>query len=121
MRIKFLEGDFSVCRVRDLSGVNTAAAFFFLARTPDELSLACLTEDVPADAEKADHGWRAFRVEGQLDFALVGILAGLAGTLAAWGISIFAVSSYDTDYILIKAAKADEARRALAEAGYEVA
>ena len=120
MRIQFLEGDFSVCQVRDASRVNMASAFFSLTKTPDELSLVCPTEDVPAGAAKADHGWRAFRGAGQLDFSLVGILAGLANALAAKGISVFAVSSYDTDYILVREAKEAEARNALAEAGYEV-
>lgn len=122
VRIEFLEGDFSVCQVRDLAGVKTAAAsaYCFMAKTPDEFSLVCPTENVPADTLKRDDGWCAFRVAGQLDFALVGILAGIAGTLAERGVSIFAVSSYDTDYVLIRRDRAGDAKDALAGAGYEL-
>lgn len=121
IRIKFLEGDFALCQVRDATGVNFDSEFFSLTKTPDELSLVCPTKDVPANAVKAERGWQAFRVEGQLDFSLVGILAGIANTLAEKGVSIFAVSSYDTDYILVRAEKAEEARQALAGAGYGLA
>jgi len=120
MKIKFLKGDFTVCQLRDLSKLNLASNVFFLTKTPDELSLVCLTDEVPPNTVKVDHGWRAFKVEGQLDFSLVGILSNLARVLAERSISIFAVSSYDTDYILIKAVKVDEAKEALAAAGYEL-
>ena len=120
MRIVFLKGDFSVCQLRDLSRLNLAADLFFLGKTRDELSLVCLTDDVPPNTLKTDHGWRMFRVEGQLDFSLVGILSNLARVLAERNISIFAVSTFDTDYVLIKAVKVDEAREALAAAGYEL-
>ena len=120
MNIKLLKGDFSVCQLQDLSKLNLAADVFFLTKTPDELSLVCLTDEVPPNTVKTDHGWRAFKVEGQLDFSLVGILSNLAKVLAERSISIFAVSSYDTDYILIKAVKVDEAKEALAAAGYEL-
>ncbi len=118
MRITFLKEEFSVCQLRDLSRMNLAGGMFFLCKTRDELSLVCPTDDIPPNALKADHGWRMFRVEGQLDFSLVGILSNLARVLAERNISIFAVSTYDTDYILIKAAKLDEAREALTAAGY---
>lgn len=120
MKVKFLKGDFSVCQLRDLSKLNMASDLFFLGKTSDELSLVCLTDEVPPNVLKVDHGWRMFKVEGQLDFSLVGILSNLARVLADRGISIFAVSTFDTDYILIKVVKADEAREALTEAGYEL-
>ena len=120
MKIRFFDGDFAVCKVPDAGGVNLMSDLYFLSQTPDELSLVCHERDVPANASKTDAGWKMFRIEGQLDFGLVGILAGISGALAARGISIFAVSTYDTDYVLIKADKAAEARAALAEAGHEV-
>lgn len=120
MKVKFLKGDYSVCQLRDLSRLDLSAGLFFLAKTPDELSLVCLTDEVPSNTVKVDHGWRMFRVEGQLDFSLVGILSNLSRILAERGISIFAVSSYDTDYVLIKAVKVDEAREVLAAGGYEL-
>lgn len=121
MKIKFFKEDFSVVKLRDLTKLDVSQDLFFLSKTPDELSLVCPTQQAPENALKADHGWKAFRVEGELDFALVGILARITGVLAEKKISVFAVSTYDTDYVLIKQVKVEEAREALREAGYEVA
>jgi hypothetical protein len=120
MRLKFIKSDFSVCKLRDLSQLNLSAGFYFVSKTPDEISLVCFTEDVPGNAVKAEHGWKAFRVEGPLDFALVGILARISAILTTAGISLFAVSTYDTDYIMVKADKIDEAREEMLNAGYEI-
>ncbi len=120
MRIKFLKMEFAVCKLRDLSRVSMASEYYFLSRTADEISLVCPADDAPADAVKVNRGWRAFRIEGQLDFSLVGILAELANLLAARGISIFAISTFDTDYVLIKEEAVEGARDALAVGGYEV-
>lgn len=120
MELKFLKSDFSVCKLRDLSRINLASGFYFLAKTTDELSLVCFTEEVPDNAVKVERGWKAFRIEGPLDFSLIGILARLSALLAENGIGIFAVSTYDTDYILVKADKIHEAREALKNAGYGV-
>ena len=120
MKLKFLKSDFSVCKLRDLSRLNLASGLYFLSKTADELSLVCFTEDVPDNTVIADHGWRAFRVEGPLDFSLVGILSRIAQILAGRNISIFAVSTYDTDYVLVKADKIDEAREVLLQSGYDI-
>lgn len=120
MKLKFLKSDFSVCKLRDLSRLNLASEFYFLSRTDSEISLVCFTEDVPDNAVVAEPGWKAFRFEGQLDFSLVGILSRVASLLAIRNISIFAVSTYDTDYILVKADQLEEARQALVEDGYAV-
>ncbi len=121
MTLRFYDLDLSVCRLRDVGGIDVSSEFFFLARTPDEVSLVCLTEDVPIEAEKAEHGWGMFRVEGELDFALIGVLSRLTAVLADKGISVFAASTFNTDYILVKKHQLDLARASLAEAGYEVA
>lgn len=120
IRLKFLKGDFSVCKLRDLTRIDLSCGFYFLAKTPDELSLVCFTEDVPSTAISEDKGWKAFRVEGTLDFALVGILSKITQLLAAEGISIFAVSTYDTDYVLLKRENIDKAREVLQNGGYQV-
>lgn len=91
---------------------------FFFARTEEERSLVCLTEYVSADCTAREDGWRAMRVAGALDFSLTGILSRIAGALARRKISIFAVSTYDTDYILVKEAMLDAAVAALIEEGY---
>lgn len=92
----------------------------FLARTPDEVSLL-LPEEVPASEGSRTHGpLRGLRVEGTLDFALVGVLAGLSRALAEAGVPILAFSTYDTDYLFVPADRCAEAVRALRGAGYAV-
>ena len=80
----------------------------------------CPRGDVPAKTLERDDGWRGFRIEGVLDFSLIGILSRLSGILAENKIGIFAVSTYNTDYILVKAEQFDRAMEVLAGAGYEV-
>lgn len=121
MRIKFLDEDFSICKLADSAGVDHSDACpLFFAKTPDELSLVCPTASAPANALKRDDDWRAFRIEGQLDFGLTGILAGIARVLADNGVAIFACSTFDTDYVLVKKHKAGAARDALVGAGYKI-
>ena len=117
MRLEKLRYDLSVCQVKDLTDVND---FLFLAKTDKELSVVCETAKVPENTINREDGWTAFRVEGSLEFSLVGILADLSHCLADAGISIFAVSTYDTDYILVKKDKWDKAKSALMNAGYEI-
>lgn len=120
MKLKKLPYNFSVCKVADLSAIKLSADFFFVGRTDEELSLVCRTEDVPENTVERDDGWRGFRIEGVLDFSLIGILSRLSTILAENKISIFAVSTYNTDYILTKAENFDRAMDVLAAAGYEV-
>ncbi|WP_395674906.1 ACT domain-containing protein [Inquilinus sp.] len=82
--------------------VDWSDPFVTVSRTRDELSVVCPEARVPAE-EQAERGWRGFKVEGPLDFALTGILARLAAPLAEAGISIFAISTFDTDYLLVRA------------------
>ena len=120
MRLKRLDFDFSVCKIPDVSGVDFSREFCFLGKTDAELSLVCETEAVPGNVLVREDGWRAFRIEGTLDFSLVGILAKISGILAENGVGIFAVSTYDTDYILVKRENFDRALEALRRAGYEI-
>ena len=118
MELKVLEHSLSVCRVKDLKEIDLTADFFFIGRTDEELSLVCRTEDVPAGALARENGWRGFRVQGVLDFSLTGILSRLSGILAAHQIGIFAVSTYNTDYILVKEENLGRAVEALSSEGY---
>lgn len=120
MRIKKMNRDFSVCRVADYTLVNLNADYCFIEKTEEENSLVCMTEDVPANTTEREDGWKAFRIEGVLDFSLIGILAGIAGVLAEHGISIFAVSTYNTDYVLVKRENYGKALEILGGAGYEI-
>jgi uncharacterized protein len=85
--------------------------------TKDETSIVCQESDAPKDAQ-VEGSWRAFQVKGPLDFSLVGILAALSGTLATAGISLFALSTFDTDYILVREKDVQAACKAFQNAGH---
>ena len=120
MELKRLPYDLTVCKLADGAAVDLSADFYFLSKTDEELSLVCKTEDAPRETVARDDGWRAFRIEGVLDFSLIGILSKLTAVLAEEGIGVFAVSTYNTDYILVKEERFAEALEALGKAGYTV-
>ena len=120
MELKFLTTEFSVCKVPDYSQVNLDSEFCFTGRTDEELSLVCPSEDVPDNVLVRDDGWSGFRIEGELDFSLIGILSRISGILAENRIGIFAISTYNTDYVLMKKENVDKAATALIEDGYVV-
>lgn len=120
MTIQKIEGEFAVCQVADYSQVNLDSAYCFVGKTDEERSLVCLSTDVPANVTACDRGWRALRVQGPLDFSLIGILARLSSLLAENGIGLFAVSTYNTDYILVKQDAYRHALEVLVRAGYPV-
>ena len=115
-----LNEDFSVCKVSDYSKVDLTRPFCFSEKTDEENSLICETEAVPNNTTEREDGWRAFRIMGTLDFSLVGILAKISELLAKAEIGIFAISTYNTDYILTKEADYDRALQTLTENGYEI-
>ena len=120
MEIKKIIHDFSVCQVPDYSLVNLDSKYTFIEKTDEEKSLVCITSEVPANVLKRDDGWKAFRIQGILDFSLIGILAKIAGILADNGISIFAISTYNTDYILVKEENYPKALEILGASGYQI-
>ena len=120
MELKFLDHDLTICKVPDAACIDLASSFYFVGRTDEELSLVCRTEDTPARTIACEDGWRAFRIQGVLDFSLVGILAPIAQLLAEHRIGIFAVSTFNTDYILVKKVNLDLTRQVLADAGYTI-
>ena len=93
--------------------------FFSVTRTPAELSAVCDAAVVPSGV-KAEGPWLMLAVRGPLDFNITGVLAALAAPLAAAGISIFAVSTFDTDYLLVRDGELDPAIRVLREAGHNI-
>lgn len=115
-----LEGDFSACRLKDGSAVDLSRPFTYFSCTDEECSLICRTEDVPENTEKREDGYKAFRVAGPLDFNLIGVLARITEILAQEDIGILAVSTYDTDYILVKEEDYRKALLALYEEEFEV-
>lgn len=120
MELKKIEKEFSVCKVNDISVIDFTDEFCFIGKTDEELSLVCSTERVPVNTVERDDGWKAFRIQGVLDFSLIGILSRISAILAENKIGIFAVSTYNTDYILVKKEKYQRALEALETAGYRV-
>jgi hypothetical protein len=112
----------AVCRLSPLATIPEWAGFSGLLafiRTDDELCVVCREGDLPAEVT-AEAGWRALQVQGPLDFSQVGVLAALSTVLAEANISLFALSTYDTDYLLVKDAHLERAVEALSRAGHQV-
>ena len=120
MELKRLDCKLTVCKVTEITDIDLNADFYFVGKTDEEVSLVCKTEDTPQNTLGRDDGWRGFRIQGVLEFSLIGILSKLSGILAEHGIAIFAVSTYNTDYILVKAENYERALNVLASEGYTV-
>lgn len=118
MELKQLDYDLTVCKTASITDIDLNTDFFFLGKTDEEISLVCRTGDTPQHTIERDDGWRGFRIQGTLDFSLIGILSKLSGILAENKIGIFAVSTYNTDYILVKKENFGRAMEVLSEAGY---
>ena len=122
LRLAVLDDPLAVCRLDAASGVPSWAledGFFSVTRTDEELSVVCREEAVPKDV-RCEKGWRALRLEGPFEFSEVGVLASVAAPLAEADVSIFAVSTFDTDYVLVRDEQLDPAAGALRERGHEV-
>ena len=118
MELKRIGYRLTVCKVAEISDINMDTDFCFIGKTDEELSLVCKTEDTPKNTVERDDGWRGLRIQGVLDFSLIGILSKLSGILAEHKIGIFAVSTYNTDYILVKEENYERALAILASEGY---
>ncbi len=121
MELKKIEHNLTVCKVRDVSDIDMTAEFCFIGKTDEEISLVCRTEDTPSETVERDDGWKGFRVQGTLDLSLIGVLSKLSGILADHKIGIFAVSTYNTDYILVKEENFERALKILSSEGYSTA
>ena len=116
MDLTVFNGSFYTYKVKDLDGVDFSAPFVFVAKTDRELSVVCQTP--PAHPTAREGPFAALRVEGILDFSLTGILAKLTEALAKAGIPVFALSTFDTDYLLVRENTLAAAKQALEQAGY---
>ncbi len=132
LALRVLPGTLAVCRLAPGANVPrwaleaaaptssdapSAVPLFALTRTAEELSIVCEEAIVPADV-RCERGWRALGLIGPFEFDLTGILAAIANPLASAGIGIFALSTFDTDYVLVKERDLDTACRALQQAGH---
>jgi len=122
LRLSLLVGQLSVCRLdpaTELPDWAVASGFFSITRTDDELSVVCPKGAVP-DGVRHEDGWRVFKLEGPFEFSEVGVLASIVEPLAEAGVSVFAVSTYDTDYVLVKEDQLETAAAALRGRGHKV-
>jgi len=123
LTLEVVAGTYAVCRLGPGEAVPSWAkpgSFLSVTRTDAEVSIVCSQEGVPATVA-AERGWRCLRVAGPLGFGMTGILASLAGPLASSGVSIFVVSTYDTDYLMVQERDLERAQDALVRAGHRVA
>lgn len=122
LTMKLLEEKYGVCRLDKTAAIPKwieNGGFFSITRTEDELSIVCSQDSIPKDV-KCEGDWKVLKIEGPLDFSLIGILSSISAVLAEKEISIFAISTYDTDYILVKSKDIDKAIEALTKERYEV-
>lgn len=121
LSLRLLPERFAICRLPPGSPLPDlpASGLWSATRTADELSIV-LPEDGRREEWKAETGWRCLQVAGPLDFGLTGILASLATPLAEAGVSLFAISTFDTDYLLVRDDWLGQARQALEAAGHKV-
>ncbi len=120
MNIKLIEGNFTISKVHDLKEVRLEDDFCFLAKTDEEISLVCRTEYAPSNTVEREDGWKMLRIQGQMEFSLVGVLARITKVIADEKIGVFAVSTYNTDYVLTKKEDFDKAVFALENNGYVI-
>jgi len=120
MEIKKIEYDLTVCKVMDEKEIDLKKDFYFIGKTDEEMSIVCPTSETPPHTSAREDGWKAFRIQGILDFSLIGILAKISSILAENKIGIFAVSTYNTDYILVKKEDFVKALKVLEAEGYRI-
>jgi hypothetical protein len=122
LALALLPDTFAICRLEPDSEIPRWACtgdFFSVTRTAEELSIVCPQQNVPAGI-RHEGNWRCLGVKGPLDFGLTGILACLSMVLAQVGVGVFSLSTFDTDYLLVKDGEVAQATRALSEAGHHV-
>ena len=122
MKITLMKEKFAVCKLDSEDVIPKwvdTKEFNSITRTNDELSIVCIDKNIPKDIV-SEKDWRILKIEGVLDFSLVGILAKISSILAEEKISIFAISTYNTDYILLKEENSGNAIKILRENGYNI-
>ena len=122
LELSVLPERFAVCRLDSEEAIPdwlTEEEFWSVTRTDEELSVV-LPEASAPEAWRSEKGWRCLKVRGPLDFSLTGVLASLASPLAGAGISIFAISTYDSDYILVRDRDLEQAKEVLSDAGHAI-
>ena len=118
--LKIIDEEFCVCQVADFEAVDLSAPYVFIVSTEEEKSLVCPIRSVPENTLAREDGWRALRFEGTLEFSLIGILAHISKVLADGEIGVFAISTFNTDYILTRSECFERAVGLLRAAGFDI-
>lgn len=118
LKLEKLIADFTICKVGSEKYLDLNNDFYFIAKTGEELSLVCKTSDVPDSVIEREDGWKAFKIQGILDFSLIGILSQITGILAKNDIGVFAVSTFNTDYVLVKKENFRKTEKVFKAAGF---
>lgn len=122
LKIRLLQGIYAVCQISNREKVPSwveEKGFFSVTKTEDEISVVMLQDKISKEI-KAEKDWRILKVEGTLEFSLIDILAKISSVLAENQISIFVISTFNTDYILVKEEKIEKAMAVLSQEGYEI-
>ena len=120
MNLELLKEDFSICKVKHLDEKVLMSKYVFVCKTDDEISVVCESSKIPNEVEDIENDWRCFRIEGILDFSLIGIISKISTILANENISIFVLSTFRTDYIMIKKKFLEKAINALKKENYVI-
>ena len=113
-----LDMDFTVCKIQDLTDIDFSRDFVFLSKTDEEISLVCESQFAPKNMVAIETDWKALKINGILDFAMTGVIAKIANILASAEISVFVVSTYNTDYIFLKSRNFEKSVSLLENNGY---
>ena len=120
MILKLIGIDFSICKLKEMPDANLSENFTFLSKTDEEISLVCASHLAPQNALDIEEGFKALRIEGVLDFSMVGVIAKISNILADGNISVFVISTYNTDYIFLKAKDYEKSAALLENNGYQI-
>lgn len=118
MNLKLLKEEFSICKVKQIDYNILVDEYVFIGKTAEEISLVCESSKIPNQIEAIENGWKCFKIEGILDFSLVGIISKISTILANESVGIFVVSTFNTDYFLVKEENIDKAIMALKNNDY---
>jgi hypothetical protein len=122
LALKVLDNEFSIYRFQLDETVPSSvleSSFYWLSKTDEELTIVC-DSSIELGGGVKNAGWSCFKVLGPIDFSVIGVLAGISAVMASAHISIFSLSTFNTDYILVKSAHLERAKTVLGEAGYDV-
>lgn len=120
MELKLLSEQLTMCQVNRIEDIPFSDDIYFISNTEDEISPVCKTDSVPARTVDREDGWRGLKIQGMPDFSLIGILSKLSTVSAENEVGIFAVSTYNTDCILVRENQLIKAVDTLQNAGYRI-